>query len=155
MCRHPSAKMDLEVNAAGKSETQHGLALSLDFWSTWSLSAHVQCHPCHDKGGRGDPSILSSVFCFFPFSPCHDYYLEMFTRDKDWLFVNRRLIVNSSTGAHLPLLSGNTNRGLVVNVQPGACLSLISPGGPVLLSTSSPVIHFDQSCHKAKKSLTR
>ena len=97
--------MDLEVKAAGKSGTHHGLTLSLDFWPTWSLSAH-------EKGRRGDPLILSSVFCFFPFCPCHDYYLEMFTRDKDCLFVNRRLIVNSSAGAHLPFLSGNANRRL-------------------------------------------
>ena len=95
------------MKAAGKSETQHGLALSLDFWSTWSLSAHVQCHPCHDKGGRGDPSILSSVFCFFPFSPCHDYYLEMFARGKDQLFVNEGMIVSSSVGAPLSLALGN------------------------------------------------
>ena len=55
----------------------------------------------------------------------------MFIRDKHWLFTlflllfpfwraKRRLIVNSSAGAHLSLVSGNANRKLVVSVQPEA-----------------------------------
>jgi len=47
----------------------------------------------------------------------------MLTRDKDWLFTlfllllpfqraNRRLVVNSSTGTHLSLVSGNAKRRL-------------------------------------------
>ena len=51
---------------------------------------------------------------------CHDYYLKVFTRDKHWLFtlfllllpfqmVNRRLIVNTLTGAHLSLISRNAD----------------------------------------------
>ena len=67
--------------------------------------------------------------------PCHDYSLEMFTRHKGWLFTlflwslpfwrgNRRLVVNSSAGAHLSLASGNSKRSwVIVNIQPGACLS--------------------------------
>lgn len=38
---HPSAKMYLEVKASGRSKTHYGLALSLDFWPTRSLSSHV------------------------------------------------------------------------------------------------------------------
>ena len=58
---------------------------------------------------------------------CHDYCLEMLTRDKDWLFslfftlaiyllllpfrrAIRRLIVNSSVGAHLSPVPENANR---------------------------------------------
>ena len=52
--------------------------------------------------------------------PCQDYSLEVFTRDKDWLFAlfllllpfwraNRRLVVNTLTGAHLCLFSENAN----------------------------------------------
>ena len=37
----PSAKMDLEVKASGRSKTPDGLALSLDFLPTGNLSAHV------------------------------------------------------------------------------------------------------------------
>ena len=57
---------------------------------------------------------------FTPLCPCYDYYLNVFTRDKHWLFTlflllhpfwrsNRRLIVNALTGAHLSLVSGNAN----------------------------------------------
>ena len=73
------------------------------------------------------------VFAFFP--PCHDYPLEMFTKDKDWLFTlllfllpflraNRRLVVNSSTGVHYHLPQ-EMQRGswLIVNFQPAASLS--------------------------------
>ena len=65
---------------------------------------------------------------FAPHCPCHDYYLEVFMRGKDWLLTlfllllpfwraNRRLIVNALTGAHLSLISGNANRRLVRSVQ--------------------------------------
>ena len=54
---------------------------------------------------------------------CHDYFLERFARDKDWLFIllllllpfqraSRRLTVNPSTGAHLALILGNAKRRL-------------------------------------------
>ena len=61
----------------------------------------------------------------------------MFTRDKDWLLTlfllllqfpraNRGLVVNSSTGTHLSVASGNAERRLAVNFQPGTHLSLTS-----------------------------
>ena len=77
------------------------------------LLAHMESF-CTWKGekGRSLNPFLSFLFFFFPFRPCHDYYLEMFTRNNNCLFVNRRLIVNSSAGAHLPFLSGNANRRL-------------------------------------------
>ena len=73
---------------------------------------------------------------FTSLCPCHDYYLKVFTRDKHWLFTlfllllpfqraNRRLIVNSSTGAHLSLVSGNANRKLVESVLPEAHFFLV------------------------------
>ena len=60
---------------------------------------------------------------FASLCPCHDYFLEMFTRDKDRLFTlillllpswrtHRRLLINSSTGPHLSLASGNAKRRL-------------------------------------------
>ena len=90
-------------------------------------------------GGWGecaDSLILYSKQGFAPLCPCHgyyldcchDYYLKVFTRDKDWLFTlfllllpfwraSRRLIVNS-TGAHLSLILGNAKRSwLIVNFQ--------------------------------------
>ena len=72
------------------------------------------------KGGKGrflNPLLRQG---FAPHCPCHDYYLRMFTRQKGRLFTrfllllpfqraNRRLIVNALTGAHLTLVSGNSN----------------------------------------------
>ena len=65
----------------------------------------------------------------------HDYHLKVFTRDKHWQFIllllslpfqkaNRRLTVNASAGAHLPLVSGNVSRRLV-NFSTGAYLSFV------------------------------
>ena len=59
--------------------------------------------------------------------PCPDSYLQVFTRDKHWLFTlfllllpfwraNRRLIVNAVTGAHPSLISGNTKGRLVIGM---------------------------------------
>ena len=67
---------------------------------------------------QGFPSFCSCHDYYLDY--CCDYYLKVFTRGKDWLFIlfllllpfwraNRRLIVNSSTGAHLSLVSGNVN----------------------------------------------
>ena len=67
--------------------------------------------------------ILYSDRVFASLCPCHDYSLEMFTIDKDWLFTlflllvpfpraNSGLVINSSTGAHLFLASGNAKRRL-------------------------------------------
>ena len=40
--------------------------------------------------------------------PCHDCSLQV--RDKDWLFTLYFLAIDSSTGAHLSLISGNAER---------------------------------------------
>ena len=87
----------------------------------------MQSLPCPKRGGVESlkPFLKQS---FAPLCPCHDYYLDychdyylkVFTRDKHWLFtlfllslpfqmVNRRLIVNALTGAHLSLISRNAN----------------------------------------------
>ena len=61
--------------------------------------------------------------------------IKVFIRDKHWLFTlfllllpfqkaNRRLTVNASAGAHLPLVSGNVSRRLV-NFSTGAYLSFV------------------------------
>ena len=79
--------------------------------------------------------ILYSGGVFASLCPCHDYSLEMFTRYKDWLFTlflrllpfwrgNRRLVVNSSTGAHLSLASGNSKRRLADCKYPTWSLSI-------------------------------
>ena len=86
----------------------------------WSL-------PCPRRGGAESlkPFLKQG---FAPLCPCHDYYLDychdyylkVFTRDKHWLFtlfllltsfqmVNRRLVVNALTRAHLSLISRNAN----------------------------------------------
>ena len=104
---HPSAKMDLEVKASERSKTPYGLEVSLDFWLQGaSLRMRRVSLPLYP--GRAFASLCA----------CHGYTLEVFTRDKDWLFilfllslpflrVNRRLVVYSPTGAHLCLTSGN------------------------------------------------
>ena len=77
--------------------------------------------------GSGDPLILYPNKVFSPLCPCHDYYLKVFTSDKDWLLTlfllllpvqraNMRLTVNILIGAHITLVSGNENRRLGVNV---------------------------------------
>ena len=134
MHTHPSVKMDLQVKVSERSKTHYGLKLSLDFCpqGVFLCICSVSLFP---KRGRVDSPQLFTQQGFVPLCPCHDYYLDschnyylkVFTRDKDWLFTlfllllpfqraNRRLIVNSSTGAHLSLVSGNANRRPVVNV---------------------------------------
>ena len=54
---HPSANMDLEVKASGKSKTHYDLVLFLDFCPTRSLSEYVRCLPCPKRGGSRDPLI--------------------------------------------------------------------------------------------------
>ena len=58
------------------------LALSLDFWLKRRLSAHVQCLPCSKRRWEGDILIFYSNRILPPLCPCHDHYLEVFTRDK-------------------------------------------------------------------------
>ena len=52
--------------------------------------------------------LSDRVFSFL--CPCHDYSLEVLARDKDWLYALFLLPVNSSTEAHLSLISGNASR---------------------------------------------
>ena len=83
--------------------------------------------PLSQKRGEGDPLILCSTgFCPSLSLPwllncldyCHDSSLEVFTRDKHWVFTlfllllpswmtNRKLIVNALTGVHLSPISEN------------------------------------------------
>ena len=81
--------------------------------------------PLSQTGESGDPSVLHADRILPPLSlpwllPWLLPELSESTWDKDWsltLFLllllfwraNRRLIVNSSTGAHLSLVSGNVN----------------------------------------------
>ena len=120
----PSAKIDFEVKASGRSKTYYGLALSFDLWPTRSPSEHVQCLPCPKK--REEQKSLHPLLSqsFVSLCPCHGYFPEMFTRDKDCLFLlllpfwreNRRLAINSSAEGHPSLVSEHVNRGLVVNI---------------------------------------
>ena len=71
---------------------------------------------------RGERRSLNPLLKqgFAPLCPCRDNYLKVFSRDKHWLFTlfllllpfwraNRRLVVNTLTGAHLCLFSENAN----------------------------------------------
>ena len=61
---------------------------------------------------------------FTSLCPCHDYFLEVFTRDKDWLFILFISVITSLleskredeykflSGAHLSLASGTAERRL-------------------------------------------
>ena len=53
VCTHPSAEMDLQVEAPGRSKAHYGLAFSWDFSPTRSCSGHVQCFPCPKRGVGG------------------------------------------------------------------------------------------------------
>ena len=119
---HPLTKMKV----SGRSKIHYDLVLSPDFWPTRSLSV-MWSLPCPRRGGAESlkPFLKQG---FAPLCPCHDYYLDychdyylkVFTRDKHWLFtlflllppfrmVNRRLVVNALTRAHLSLISRNAN----------------------------------------------
>ena len=52
---HPSAKMDLEVNASGKIKTHYGLALSPDLSPARSFSVHARCLPVLKREGSEIP----------------------------------------------------------------------------------------------------
>ena len=67
VCMYPSAKMDLEVKASGRSKTHYGLKLSPDFWLQGAL-VHMYSISL----------ILYSDRVFASLCPCHDYSLEMF-----------------------------------------------------------------------------
>ena len=68
---------------------------------------------------------------FASLCPCQDYSLEVFTRDKDWLFPISAVTFLSTNGIgciflnwNLPMLPQEMKRGwLIVNFQPGAHLS--------------------------------
>ena len=81
VCMYPSAKMDLEVKASGRSKTHYGLELSPDFWLQGAL-----VHTCSIS------LILYSDRVFASLCPCPDYSLEMFfvvvfqSLSRVWLF---------------------------------------------------------------------
>ena len=87
MQTHPSAKMDLEVKASGRSKTHYGLELSPDFWLQGAF-----LHEC---------SVSLTLYSdkVFPLCPCRDYSVETFAGDKDWLSTLFLLL--------LPFLSAN------------------------------------------------
>ena len=126
VCMYPTAKMDLEVKASGRSKIHYGRYHPLTFNPRGAFSVCV-VSPLSPKS-REQRSLNSlSKQGFAPLCPCHDYYFK----NKHWLFTlflllfpfpraNRRLIVNAVTGAHLSFLSGNANRRLVVSILPEA-----------------------------------
>ena len=67
VCMYPSAKMDLEVKASGRSKTHYGLKLSPDFWLQGAL-VHMYSISV----------ILYSDRVFASLCRCYDYSLEMF-----------------------------------------------------------------------------
>ena len=90
-------------------------------------------------GGWGecaDSLILYSKQGFAPLCPCHgyyldcchDYYLKVFTRDKDWLFTLFLLL----------LLFRRANRRLTIL---GVHISLVSEMLIVVSSGRSPLLH--------------
>ena len=112
VCTHTLAKMDLEVKASGRSKAHYGLELSSDFWPQRAFLCLCSVLP--------NPLLRQG---FASHCPCQDYSLEVFTRDKDWLLTlfllllqflraNRGLVVNSSTGTHLSVASGNAEKRL-------------------------------------------
>ena len=75
MCKHPSAKMDLQVKASGKSKTHYGLALSPDFDAQGTFLHICSVFLVSKRGGAEIPKILREDFA--PLCPCCDYYLTM------------------------------------------------------------------------------
>ena len=124
--RHTWAKMDLKVKASGRSKTHYGLELSPDFWLQEAF-----LHLCNVF------LILYSDRVFASLCPCHDYSLEIFTRDKTVYLpcFCCSLHFREQTGGWLLisqleptyLLPQEMQRGwLFVNVKSGAHLSPIS-----------------------------
>ena len=135
------------LKASGRNKTHYGQVLSPDFWPQRAFLQMYTVSFVLKRNGewRSLNPLLKQGFVSL--CPWHDYHLKMFTRDKDWSFAlfllllpfwmtNRRLVVNSSAGVHLPI-SGNANRRLVVNVQPGAHLSPTSVQWPSLWAPSA------------------
>ena len=105
---HTLAKMDFWNE--GFWEEQGSLwpwrLISLWLLTTRSLSAHVQCLP-YQIGLPYETGF--GWFFFFSFlCPRNDYSPEV--RDKEWLCILFLLDVNSSTGAHLSLISKIVSR---------------------------------------------
>ena len=121
---HLSARMDLKVKASGRSKAHYVLVLSLDFLTHKEPFCACVASPLSEKRGQGEPLILYSHRVLPPLRPCldycHDHYLNVFTKDKRWLFTlflllfpfcraKRRLTLNALTRAPLSLVSGNVN----------------------------------------------
>ena len=114
----PSVKTN-QVKASGRNKTLYGLTIVP--WLLTHKETFCACvvSPLSQEKEEGDPLNLSSSRVLPPLCPCHYYYFTVFTREKYWLFTpllllfpfwraNRRLIINSLTGAHLSLVPGNT-----------------------------------------------
>ena len=78
-CTHTLAKMNLKVKASGRSKTHYGLEFFSDFW----LQGAFLCMCIVSLILYSERNFF---FFFASLCPCHDYSLEMFTRNKDWLF---------------------------------------------------------------------
>ena len=82
-----------QVKASGRSKTHYSPLLSPDFWPRRSPFAHLEYLPCPKNRGGRNPLILYSNKVFPPLclcldyylDDCHDYFLKVFTRDKDFL----------------------------------------------------------------------
>ena len=132
---HTSLSQD-GSRSEGFHEEQDSLwsGILLDFWPTRSLASHVWCLPCPKRCGSGDPFILYSnevlplfvLAMIFTLTTDITITLRCFQETKigylpfqlllPFWRANRKLIINSPTGAHLSLVSGNANRRPVVNV---------------------------------------
>ena len=108
---HPSAKMDLEVKASGRSKTHYDLKLSSDFWlqraflhlcSVFSLVFYSE--------GSLPLFLLAIIIPLRCYQETKTGYLPRFCcHFQEQMGV---LVVNSSAGVHLFLASGNTKRRL-------------------------------------------
>ena len=108
---HTLGKTDLKVKASGRRKTHYGLELSLDFWPQ---GAFLVYHLSPKYRGSRDLLIFYSnrVLPFFVLAILSPWLLLWLLLLPFWR-ANRRLIVNSSTGAHLSGVSGKANRRLV------------------------------------------
>ena len=84
---HPSAKMDLEAKASGRSKTPWPGTLSPPLTHGKPCGARA-VSPVSQKSGGQRP--LSPLLTHAPPSLClcprRDYYLKVFTKSKHWLF---------------------------------------------------------------------
>ena len=130
----------------GGSRRSFQIAVCVSIRFSWTrMMARISFPLTFDSKGPFCTCVVSPLSFtqtrFLPLCPCLDYSVERFAGDKDWLFnlfllllpflsANRGLVVNSSTGDHLSLASGNAKRRLADCKCPTwncsiSCLSLI------------------------------